>query len=421
MPAFPRSSGPVIEHGPLIQHGPQTDADDIPATVRGSTRPPGSFDNMKRPTAPSFPRVEAPRLPGSVPPPPLAFGQETPPLGVVSLPDAEVGLRRARTLSRLAEALPGRLVRERYRVGTVLGQGATSVVFSAIDTHADDDAETDEVALKVLDPSLAFNAAAMARFRLEAKAAMAIESSHVIRVFQADTCEATHALVSKGAERKGVPFISMELLEGTDLRSFVHDHGPLAARDVTSIFRGVATALDLAHGAGIIHRDLKPANLFLTSVRGGDVTVAGSTIKVLDFGLAELVDGSGERAAPRSASAEGFFGTPWFMAPEQISGERLGPATDRWALGLIAFRLLTAESYWAPRPIADLFAEIVAGPRIAPSEIVLARSLAPLARLGAHFDAWFMRACDVDPARRFGSAREQADALDRALERDATR
>jgi hypothetical protein len=108
------------------------------------------------------------------------------------------------------------------------------------------------------------------------------------------------------------------------------------------------------------------------------------------------------------------------MAPEQAEGKVATAASDRWAMAMVAFRLLTAESYWAPSPVAELLAQILRGPQSLPSEIVKERGLLPRQRLGPAFDAWFMRACQIDPARRFPTVVEQIEGMQRALTEPAT-
>jgi serine/threonine-protein kinase len=260
------------------------------------------------------------------------------------------------------------------------------------------------------------DAALLERFLGEAKTSRMLASPHVVRVFEAGTCGATAALAGHDASaspsRGGAPWIAMELLQGEDLRARIHRTGALDRGLAVAVARGVAEALDLAHAHGVVHRDVKPANVFL--VEGAPAPLA----KVLDFGVAGLADDRSQRA-PGDLRGAGFHGTPWYMAPEQVAEGRAVPASDRWALGIVAFRMLTGESYWSPAPLADLLAEIVRGPSLAPTVVVAARGIATRTPLGRHFDAWFARACALEPDRRFASAREEVEALAAALDRDA--
>src|SRR5690606_4381145 len=154
-------------------------------------------------------------------------------------------------------------------------------------------------------------------------------SEHIARVTDADTA----------ADLDGAPFYVMELLRGRDLERILADDGPLPPEQVVEYLRQAARALDKAHAAGIVHRDLKPENLYLTHREDGS-----PCIKLLDFGIARLADTEG----PAMSTQVGYvFGTPNYMAPEQTTGnpEQVGPKTDIWALGLVAFKLLVGSEY----------------------------------------------------------------------------
>jgi serine/threonine-protein kinase len=162
----------------------------------------------------------------------------------------------------------------------------------------------------------------------------------------------------------------------------------------------IAQALDKAHALGIVHRDLKPENLFLAE------TEEGTTVKILDFGIAKVREAE---EANQTASGS-VVGTPLYMAPEQAMGDssRIGPATDVWAIGLIAYRLLTGRDYWAGASIGHVLAQIV----YEPLEPASSRGCV----LGPSFDAWFARSCEREPASRFATVSEQIDALRSALD-----
>src|SRR4029077_18009915 len=150
---------------------------------------------------------------------------------------------------------------------------------------------------------------------------------------------------------------------------------------------------DKAHRLGIIHRDLKPENLFLATVEDRPPVV-----KILDFGIAKMA----EEGAAATVSGQ-VLGTPRYMAPEQATRHpHVTPATDRYALGLIAYRLLVGESYYRG-DVMSILAELIHGAPTAPS----ARNPS----LGEPFDAWFMQACHREPERRFPSASKQVEAL----------
>jgi serine/threonine-protein kinase len=282
-----------------------------------------------------------------------------------------------------APKLPA-LVAGRYQPVRLIAKGGMGAVYEV------EHARTGErLALKVLLSGVGASPDDLERFKREARASARIKSEHVVRVTDADV----------SPELDGAPFLVMELLEGMDLERKATAERPDAAT-VVDWLRQVATAIDKAHRLGIIHRDLKPENLFLATSEDRP-----PMIKVLDFGIVKLAESSEERSR---ATGEGqIIGTPRYMAPEQASaGARIGPATDRFALGLVAYRLLTGESYFRGDPI-NILAQLLYEPMRPPSE--------RHPELGNTLDAWFARACHRDPEARFGSAAEQVEALSAAL------
>jgi len=254
------------------------------------------------------------------------------------------------------------------------------IVYEVVHAHTGQ-----HLALKLLTEHLGASAE---RFKREARVASSIQSDHIVRVTDADVAHELH----------DAPFLVMELLEGGDLDRVTGDK-PASPADVIGWLRQVARALDKAHAGGIVHRDLKPANLFLTRREDGSPLV-----KILDFGIAKM-------AAETTVltHSDSFLGTPGFMAPEQTDSKGT-PVTfraDLYALGLISFKLLTGRSYWKSGSLAQLLAQILVEATPPPSE----RG----STLGSAFDAWFLRACDRDPSKRFGSTVEQVEALAVAL------
>jgi serine/threonine protein kinase len=279
----------------------------------------------------------------------------------------------------------GTVINKRYRIEKMIGRGGMGTVYAVRHTNTEE-----RLALKLLHPALAENEDTVARFRTEARAPVRIESEHVVRVIDADV----------SAELGNVPFMVMELLTGHDLRMELKRRGALPAGEVVLYLSQVALALDKAHAKGIVHRDLKPANMYVLRREDGSPLV-----KVLDFGIAKLTDD----AAQELTVAGQVFGTPWYMAPEQARGDlgKVGPATDLWALGLIAFQLLTGMNYWTADGMAALVGQICYEPMSAPTQ------RAP--HLGPLFDMWFARACHREPAQRFTSAKVQMSELAQAL------
>jgi|RhiMethySRZTD1v2_1073278.scaffolds.fasta_scaffold13967_5 eukaryotic-like serine/threonine-protein kinase len=289
----------------------------------------------------------------------------------------------------------------RYRIQRFLAKGGFGAVYAAeqIDTEA-------QVALKVLWPNVLETKAALEQFSLEARVASRIASEHVVRVFDVGADAKTHR-----------PFLAMELLVGQHFEELVERNGPIAWGDLAVYFLQIGSALDKAHGyvdksgarRPIVHRDLKPENLFLTRRENGDPLV-----KILDFGLAKVLSQSAN-------TSRELKGTPLFMAFEQAAVAPVTPQTDIWALGLIAFYLLTGRIYWISAntdesPFSRLFTEVLSSPFDPPSE--RARAIGCEVVLPDGFDAWFERCVNRDAALRFETAGECALALSRLVRAD---
>jgi len=282
------------------------------------------------------------------------------------------------------------IVGGRYRVVRELAVGGMGTIYEVEHTGT-----RDRFALKMMtvgedDPQL------LTRFRREASAAGKIVSDHVVRVYEVDTAD----------NLGGRLFIVMELLDGADLAQILASRGPLPFGEALSCLQQVAHAVESAHSVGIVHRDLKPQNLFMH--RRGDGT---SVVKLLDFGVARMLDPDATDITDASAPV----GTPRYMAPEQLSlgGRGIGPATDVWALGLVAIELLTAESYWRAQLPSAVMEEIQRGAGYLPS--------ARWSFLPRRMDTWFLRSCALEPRDRWRSVREQIDALTPILEQAARR
>jgi serine/threonine protein kinase len=251
-----------------------------------------------------------------------------------------------------------------------------------------------ERALKIIQPQFVSDPRTRERFTREARAGSQIDSEHVVEV------------VGAGIDAEaGVPWLAMELLRGENLEAFATRVGPLAEREVLEIFRQLCHGLAAAHAAGLVHRDLKPENVFLAAARRVGVPF---TVKLLDFGIAKVVHET-------KHDVTDAVGTPTWMAPEQTeAGRSITPASDVWALGLIAFRLLTGKNYWRSanepdiKPMAVL-REVVFEPMEPAS--VRARSLGSPVRLSIDFDGWFARAVQREPEKRFADAARAFAAL----------
>jgi len=223
-----------------------------------------------------------------------------------------------------------------YEVLSALGAGGMGEVYRARDTRLER-----EVAVKVLSAELlARDKEALARFRLEARAASALNHPHICTVHDV-------------GEFEGVPFLVMEKLEGETLLERLR-RGPLPPEQVLEIALGIASALAAAGARGIVHRDLKPSNVFLT---------AEGSAKVLDFGLARMDGGrAGAPADSQLATASpgdrdltrpgAVVGTLAYMSPEQVRGEPLDARTDLFSLGIILYEMATGRHPFAANTAA---------------------------------------------------------------------
>jgi serine/threonine protein kinase len=248
-------------------------------------------------------------------------------------------------------------------------------------------------ALKLMLPQLVADATLRKRFEQEARVGALIESEHVVEVVGAGVDSTTK-----------MPWLAMELLVGDDLSQVVAQRGPLGVPEVRGIFEQLCHAVGAAHRAGIVHRDLKPENIFLARSRraGGEFTV-----KVLDFGIAKIVaEAKTSRTAP--------VGSPMWMAPEQTDGSKITPATDVWALGLIAFNLLAGRFFWTAAnrddtTVPQLLREILF--EVLPAASARVKELQAGLTLPTGFDEWFARGVARDPSDRFQNADESLNQL----------
>jgi hypothetical protein len=286
---------------------------------------------------------------------------------------------------------PPEIIASRYRVIRELGRGGMGVVYVVEHIHTGD-----HLALKLLLGKADQDAQAVERFKREARASARIKSDHVVKVVDADVAP----------ELGGAPFLVMELLNGMDLEQRLETQGRMTPTEALHFLTEAGNALDRSHAVNIVHRDLKPENLFLHT-RGDGSTV----LKILDFGISKVVGGDmGADLASAGATRTGaVMGTPLYMSPEQARGRiaEIGPATDVWAMGLIATQLLSGEIYWRANTVGELMAQIIAEPLYRPSE--------RWPWIPPAVDAWFARSCARDPKERFARVGEQMDALGVAL------
>jgi eukaryotic-like serine/threonine-protein kinase len=238
-------------------------------------------------------------------------------------------------------------------------------------------------ALKILRPCLRNDVLARQRFTQEARVRSLIASAHIVEVHAAGVDAIT-----------GLPWLVMELLEGETLDERTR-RSPLSFADAAFVIRQLCHAVTAAHSAGVYHRDLKPDNVLLSKhVRAAEAY----EVKVLDFGIAK-VPSFGIISGPA------LVGTPLWMAPEQARRSPVGPATDVWAIALIAFFTLVGREFWLGASdnvsFPDLLREVLFDPM--PAATVRAAALGAAGALPGGFDAWFAGCTQRDPSRRVSS------------------
>ena len=266
-----------------------------------------------------------------------------------------------------------------YHLEERIGAGGMAVVFRARDERLQR-----RVALKVLTPALARDEAFRHRFIRESRAAAAVDDPHIIPVFEA-------------GEAEGVLFLAMRYVPGGDVRTLVRRAGQLSPAQALAIISPVASALDAAHSAGLVHRDVKLANILL-DVRPG----RPDHVYLSDFGLSKMVMSS---LGPTQTGQ--FLGTPGYSAPEQLEGKQVDGRADQYSLACATFELLCGQT---PFPRDQLAAVIWAHLSEPPPTLTSERPGLPPA-----IDGVLAKALSKDPADRYASCREFADALRAAL------
>lgn len=282
---------------------------------------------------------------------------------------------------------PGDIFADDFRIIALLAQGGMGAVYTV-----DQISTGQRRALKVLHEQYVSNSAVRQRFEQEARLTADVRSAHIVQTVGAGIDAHT-----------GHPWIAMELLEGQTLEQRYPEGRAAPWDEARGVFAQLGHGLGAAHDVGLVHRDIKPDNILFCS---SQIVGLPFVVKLIDFGIAKL-------AQPASRLGTMVMGSPLWMAPEQMNGTAaLSTTTDIWALGLLAFRLLTGGYYWETARDLDLpplLQEIVGGPLVPPSRRALERGLGPLLPDG--FDAWFFRCVAREPAARFPHARVATDAL----------
>ena len=216
----------------------------------------------------------------------------------------------------------------------LLGQGSMGEVWVAT-------LDERQVAVKFISEELQKDPTALERFKREWAVASSIKSPHIVE------------MIDSGVTARGQHYIIMELLDGDDLDTVLEGVvGGMSPTATITLLRQLASALDAAHQLGIVHRDIKPENIFLCKQESGLV------VKILDFGLAKSWTGN------MNVTATGVLvGTPYFMSPEQLldDGKDIDHRADLWALGGLAYRMLTGRQPYDADNLTDLLILVTEG------------------------------------------------------------
>ena len=273
---------------------------------------------------------------------------------------------------------PGDVIAGRYRVVAPIGSGAMGMVYRAEHVQI-----SKVMAIKLLHRELQENPENVTRFHLEAESASRLNHPNTVHVFDF------------GRTESGSLYIVMEYVDGADLGKLIDKEGPMPFGRVAYLCAQVAGSVADAHEAGIIHRDLKPENIVVTEGRDGQMA------KVLDFGLAKLLEGTAEVQVTSSGT---IVGTPYYMSPEQIQGHELDGRSDVYAMGAIMYECLVGKPpFEAPNPVGVLSKHLSQEP-LRPS------SRSPLS-VPAEADEIIMRCLEKEPERRYESAEALRGAL----------
>lgn len=273
----------------------------------------------------------------------------------------------------------GQVLDGRYQITRAIGTGGMGAVYEAHQQRLNR-----KVAIKTIHAHLATKAVVVERFRREAMAAASAGSQHIVDVYDL------------GVMSNGAPFMVMELIEGTDLRTMVERHGRLATTTAAHIIRQACDALEAAHEVGIIHRDMKPENIMITRRRND-----ANFVKVVDFGISKLRDSS-------LTGSHELLGTPYAMAPEQLRGAgHVDARCDIYGLGVCLYWALSSDVPYDAETLPLLIAHITSG-----QGVELQRRVQNLPQPAYDLVATAMA---HDPAHRFRTPGAFASAL-RTLE-----
>ncbi|MCB1032433.1 MAG: response regulator [Acidobacteria bacterium] len=293
------------------------------------------------------------------------------------VPARERGTGGSRGIVATGNLKPGTVLGGRYRLDRTIGSGSFGTVFQGV--HVD---LRRPVAVKVLQRSFEPGSASFLRFRQEGISACRIRHPNAVEV------------LDFGVTEEGVAYLVMELLEGRSLAEEIEAEGLLSPLRCAQILSPICSVLGEAHRLKIIHRDIKPANIFLHANHHGEV------VKVLDFGIALLLD---DPSLQRLTMDDGIIGTPAYMAPERVTGGDDDGKSDVYSLGVMLYQMLTGELPFGEDKGLSVIAIAMRHLQEAPIPLRQLRPALP----------WTLEALLLQTLEKRGAARPTADELNR--------
>jgi serine/threonine protein kinase len=280
----------------------------------------------------------------------------------------------------------GQTLNSRFRVESKIGEGGFGSVYRGVQL-----ATGRKVALKLLHPEMTKDENLVARFRREGLVLCNLRDAHTITTYDFDQTP------------DGTLYIAMELLEGKSLHQVFHDEAPIEWRRMFKIQMEMCSSLAEAHAQGIVHRDLKPENVYLETRPGNP-----EFVKILDFGIAKVMrgDGSVDPHAPQLTATGQTLGTLEYMSPEQLMGKQLDGRSDVYALGVVAYELITGRLPFpdAKGPAGLITAQLKQTPPL-PS------SVSPGRNIPSGVDRVILTCLEKDKNKRFPDVTQLAAAM----------
>ncbi len=278
----------------------------------------------------------------------------------------------------------GSLIGDSYRVLAFIGEGGMGLVYKVEHLLLNK-----LLALKVLKTEQ-LSVAAWKRFRNEAQAIARLGHANVVKIYD----------MNQTAD--GRPYYTMDLIEGRSIDDYLHDCGRMPLASALPVFRQVCSGLAYAHERGIIHRDIKPGNIMLINNNSEDASRC--VVKIVDFGIAKLVDDGGHTIQGLTKPGE-IFGSPLYMSPEQCSGIKLDARADMYSLGVTMFQTLTGRAPLLGRSAIET--TILHQSEIPPT----LHAVAPDVGFSPALESIVARMLAKNPDQRFGNLAEVANAL----------